>query len=478
MRGTLTRAPGAILVALACAIATAQDTTPTAADADERLIIKLRTTRLDARYVREDFSEVVDDLRAQFDLNIHVAWTALSELAVRRDDQVTVELAGITLDTLLRLVTDDLATGHRVGHAVRNGVVLIAPRQELRQQTVVRTYDVTDLLESGYAHRRFTSTPLLRLTTTGRELVGGVARGPRSGFGGGGGGFGGGGAGGRGGGGGGGGGSIFGEPTFGPPPLTAMERIDQITDLLMANITPDEWVDHGGEVASLWVWNSTLFVRHTVEHHREIERFLSLIRTTQPVSLNGEVAIIRLPAERAEQWRSQLGSFPRIDDEAWAALLAAAAPDRVIFRGTTSGFNGQRLWFSALAQRTVLTRLNPVVSESVRAFTPRWDLATDGLELIVLPLLDANGETLILDVQMAWIPTTETTERPVALGSDDGNGTIDQVTRRMRTVSTATRLANDHAIVLTIPHRLDDLGRAAKHEDWLLVRVRHPNQGE
>ena len=42
----------------------------------------------------------------------------------------------------------------------------------------------------------------------------------------------------------------------------------------------------------------------------------------------------------------------------------------------------------------------------------------------------------------------------------------------MRTVSTTASLRLGEALVLTIPERLDDQGRAAPYEDWLIVSVR------
>ena len=273
------------IVLLMGSVACGQDATaPDAAvvDQDEALMQMLQETLIDADYDRVDFERVIDDLRERFNLNIHVSWTQLEKIGVRRDERIEVKLKQVSLATLLGIVLDEVSDRlDPLNYIVSNGILTISSEQITREPTLLRTYDVTDLIESGYAIRRFANTPMLGLELTGREFVGGELR--REGGGGAGGG-------GRGGGG---GGRIFGDPEDAPDRRSEMERIQQIIDLLMTSVEPDTWVDYGGETGSIQPFESRLLIRHTLRVHRQIAELLSILRLTVDVVLKGRPANVR-----------------------------------------------------------------------------------------------------------------------------------------------------------------------------------------
>ncbi len=200
-----------------------------------------------------------------------------------------------------------------------------------------------------------------------------------------------------------------------------------------------------------------------------------MIRNSMPQPLDGEVIVLRIRADKADEWRRRLGpGYPRLSQVQLDDLLKTATEDRVLFRATTTALNGQRMWFSALTQRTVLTGIDAVVGDQSAALTPKSDFATEGLELIVLPLLKPGTLEITLDVQMAWVPSSTVQQRGVAMAHPGPSATIDQITQTMRTVSTTAKVRLDEALVLTIPDKLDDQGRAIAHEDWLIIRVSRP----
>ncbi len=433
---------------------------PPGSDSSDAIMARLQDTIVDAGYQAVDFSKVVDDLRERYGLNIHVAWNAMEDSGVRRDDRVTVELRQVPLATVLEMVCQELGDDpEAISYGVRAGVVVIAPGAELRRARVTRPYDVTDLIESGYATRRFANTPVLSLELTGREFVGGemIARTGSAAK-----------AGGTGGGGG-----VFGDPGDEEPHPSRMERMQEIVDLLTSTVDPDLWVDNGGDVASVRAFNGTLLIHHTVEGHRRVGSFFDLLRAGRPHSLDGEAIIARLRPGKAGEWRAAAGArYPRIDGARLPALLESLGEEGILFRAGTSAFNGERMWFSAVGQRSVLTTLIPIVGDNAQAMQPITEVATDGLELIVLPLLRPQSDELTLDVQMAWVPTSKVDQRSIAMATPDTQGSVDLVNRNMRTVSTTARLRLGEALVLTIPERVDDQGRAAPYEDWLIVLVR------
>lgn len=65
-------------------------------------------------------------------------------------------------------------------------------------------------------------------------------------------------------------------------------------------------------------------------------------------------------------------------------------------------------------------------------------------------------------------------DHALTLAGGETSGTIDQTTRSMRTVSTTAKVGLGEAIALSVPRQLDDAGRPAEYEDWLIVHVSQP----
>ena len=452
----------------ACVVVLVVSATPLLAQepgADDALIERLEQTVVDADYRAVDFEDVIEDLRQKYDLNIHVSWKLLDGFGIRKDKRLEVRLKGVSLATLLDMLLREAYPDPDVlGYAVDGGVLLISTKRYLARSTVLRTYDVTDLIESGYAIRRFASTPVLSLEVTGREFLGGEVRRAKGGRGMGGGGS-----------GGGGGGFVYGDPSDGPDRLSEMERALVIRDLLTGSVDPEYWAVNGGDIASIRYYNGVFFIRHTPDGHRRVEAFLDLVRSSMPRALDGQAIVVRLRADKAAQWRRDLEPrFPRLTARDIEEVTSGGEDEGVLFRASTSGFNAQRMWFSAVAQRDVVTSMKVQTAEQVNAFAPVTGFVTDGLELVVLPLLCANEDAMLLDVQMAWIPSTSVSSRDVTLAGGEAGGSIDQTKRSMRTVSTTAKVSLGEGLALSIPRRLDDAGRPAEYEDWLIIHVREP----
>ena len=167
---------GVTVLLLGSAVCGQDATTPSAAvvDQDEALMRMLQETLIDADYDRIDFERVIDDLRERFELNIHVSWTQLEKIGVRRDERIEVKLKQVSLATLLGIVLREVSDPiDPLNYIVNNGILTISAGRMTREPTLLRTYDVTDLIESGYALRRFANTPVLGLELTGREFIGG-----------------------------------------------------------------------------------------------------------------------------------------------------------------------------------------------------------------------------------------------------------------------------------------------------------------
>ena len=460
-------------------------------ESDALLLDRLDKTVADAGYDRVDFTKVVDDLRQRFDLNIHVNWSALEAAGVRRDTRVELLLKQIPLATLLDYVLIEAGGGAKepLAYHVRGGVLIISTEEALSRQAVRRAYDVTDLLTSGYATRRFANTPILRLRRAGGEDAGGTPMG-----------YGAAGSQPTGGGGlygGGGGGATMAEAPAAPAEFV---EIQSLIELITQTVDPESWRMAGGSVGAISSVGGRIIVVQTLTAQRQIEELLATLRRTAPTSVDGEAMIVRMPAARAAAWRQSVGAgFPRMSAEAVRALTAEAGV-QTIMRGVTSGRNGERLWFSALGQRAVVGGFVPVVGDGVWRVQPVVENVHDGLELIVLPMMAPDRASLTLDIQLGLAPPADVRERVVALGPAAAGGapdapstqggmppgseprqpsvrgavstTLDLPTRRMRTVSATVRVSNGEFIALSVPGDVSEAGPAEAGSDWLLVMVR------
>jgi len=440
---------------------------------DQALIDRLDDSRVDIDWQPQDLGKAIDQLRDQHNLNFQVAWGVLDKGGVRKDQRIEMRLSQVplsaVLDNLIREI--DPVGAMRLGWGVQRGVIVITQQEALGRATMLKAYDVRDLLESGYAFRRFLSTPVLRLRTTGQEQVGGELA--RSGAGG---------AGGGGGGGTGGGGSIFGSPGEDPERLSSMERVEAIVDLIMDHVEPEGWLDNGGLVGSARAHDGVIYIVQTPQNQRKVAQVLDLLRASRPQPLRVEVALLRLSPQRAAQVREEAGErFPSITADRALALAFGAASDGVLFRAGSTAANGSPAWFSDVTQTEVIESMHALVAQQSSVTVPRLGALHDGLELIVLPLLDPDRKRMRLDVQMAFKPPVEISPElrfspqgaPAAAGpAPVGAPTPDRSRERMRTISSGVALDLGDAVVLTLPDRPDATGRSIQHEEWLVVWVR------
>lgn len=475
-------------------VAQAQPEAAAPADSDSEMVRRLDETIVDAKYDRIDFSRIIDDLRDRYQLNIHVNWSSVSTAGVERDARVEVRLKQVPLSTLLDFILVAVGgTRADLGYEVHRGVILISTRDELSRKTVVRAYDLTDLIRSGYNTRRFANTPILRLRIAGGEATGGVpiadagsAAAQQSGGMGGGGGaglFGGGGAG------------VDVEMEEEAAVAATFEHIDEAVDLVQSLVEPESWREAGGAIGMVRTSGNLLIVTHTLDVHRQIDILLNFIRRAAPVAIDADAWIVRIPKNNVSTWRTAIGeSFPRIGADRVSAATGREIGIKVVFQGTCSGFNGRRIWFSHLTQRCVLGSYIPVLGDGVWSVQPVIESVNEGLELIALPMVAPDGQSMTLDVQMAWAPSAELRQQPVTLGPQvaivrgygelaasaqtpvspasaiAATGSIDLPTRRMRTVSTSARLRFGDAIALSIPDNIN--APAFDDEDWLILHVR------
>jgi hypothetical protein len=320
--------------------------------------------------------------------------------------------------------------------------------------------------------RRFANTPVLSLNLVGGETAGGTTTT---------------GQGGLGGGQGGGQAGLF-EGGGGSPrqDVEAAEflTVNTLVTLIQSVIEPEGWRVNGGNVGSVRVYRDQLIVSQTVSAHRQVNGLLQMIRESRHRNLTGEAWIIRMRAEDSDQWRAAIGTgFPRLTPDQ-VREVCAREKTRVMFNSVTSSTAADRMWFSSLQQQLVIQACLPILGDGVWAAQPVPIAVTEGLELIVVPLVPPAGDRIELDIQMAWMPPADFSTQSATIGmaaASGGTGATAALTelrlprRALRTVSTATSIADGQAIALTIPN---DVNRALDFQDWLILTVHSATPGQ
>ena len=272
--------------------------------ADRRVGRLLAETRLPLDFSGNSLEQVVGFLGDTTGVPIYVDWKALGFIDVDREDQVTLQLNDVSLQTaldrILEQVGDEL--GDRPEWAIQDGILTISSNEALRRNVTTLVYDIRDLLfEVPY----FDNAPDLNLNAALNQGRSSGGRG--GGGGGGGGGFGGGGGGGGFGGGGGGGGRGGGSNIFGDPSdIDRVDRADlvtQIVSLIQDTVDPEGWRDLGGDTGTLQELNGNLIITNTPRNHQRIEGLLSQLREIRALQINVESRFLSVSSD----WFEQIG---------------------------------------------------------------------------------------------------------------------------------------------------------------------------
>ncbi|MCP4590058.1 MAG: hypothetical protein GY842_04890 [bacterium] len=327
---------------------------------------------------------------------------------------------------------------------IEDEVIVISTAGDMTAQPVLRVYDVSDLIESGFARRRLLNTPLLRLHLTGREADG--AEGP-------------------------GGGMALQNPFQGGGGVSGsmFERLEELIELIRETVLPETWRESGG-CDTVRRQGNRLIVTAGPVVHAELEGLLALLRSSQPRTVDLHSTLVRIGRETLDELRAELASdWPRLPVARAEALEGEQAGEgAVMLRMTTTGPSGRAQLVSSLYQRDYVAGLMPVVDESAVAYQPSIDQANSGVELVMLPALAADGQTLTLEVSLA-LATPGPLGYQAFMKSNTEELGVQLRSAGMQTLCSQVRLAAGQAVLLTIP--AEHIGEQSP-EDTLCLLIR------
>lgn len=93
--------------------------------------------------------DVIQAFREQTGLNVYVKWGAFQAVGIDRKTPVNIKLANLTAATALATILEDVGGVNPLGDVIDQGVVKISTRDDLAKETIIRIYDVSDLIAAS-----------------------------------------------------------------------------------------------------------------------------------------------------------------------------------------------------------------------------------------------------------------------------------------------------------------------------------------
>lgn len=213
-----------------------------------------------------------------------------------KDAQVSIRASNLPILSIVERILTKTNTGFGGNgwQLTPEGIVQIGPKSRLNESATLKVYDIQDLL---FEVNNYTEVPELDLDAAVQQSQGG--------------------------GGGGGGQGIFEdteEEDANQP--TTEEKARQLIDIIQESIDPDEWIDNGGDGASIRYYRGTLLVRAPDYIHRQLGGY-DFWPKAVPTRL----------ADRSRDWRDRTGntvvvSAPKTPAPTPAPSTAAPAPQQ------------------------------------------------------------------------------------------------------------------------------------------------------
>lgn len=417
---------------------------------------QLEQTTVSVDFDDVSLGKIIQQLRTEHNLNIYVNERALAKEGVDLSTPITLRLNQVPLATVLRLLLRDASNGEAMlSYVVEDEVIVISTETDTTARLVLRTYDVSDLLDSGYARRRMMNTPLLRLHLTGSELQGaeiGGTSAQQNPFQGGGGG---------------------GEPAgSGIQDGGTFERLQDVIELIMATVDTGSWRVHGGGNGFIDRQGNRLVVTASPVVHRKLQDLLDLLRSEPPATIDLHIALIQVAPSTLDKLREKLApDWPRMTSAAAAAKIETelAAEGAALLRMTTTGPSGRAQIISSLRQRDYVAQLQPVVDEASETYQPEISQANSGIELIILPVLSPDRTFLSLDVSLALATLEHLADHVFVHGAGGEKLGVQLRSVGMQTLISRVRFDPKHAILLVVPPADVFCGESAEAV-FLLIR--------
>ncbi|MBT3199896.1 MAG: hypothetical protein HN350_08260 [Phycisphaerales bacterium] len=233
---------------------------------------------LDAMVSKLDFedmelTQVFQFLRDVSGANIHVKWRALALESIEPATTVNVHLANVSFRKALDTILADVATGGDpgvgatgLGYVIDEGVITISTKADLGKQTVVRVYDIRDMI---------VRVPMFEGPRLGRSTKGAGDQSSNDS-------------------------GLFDPGAGGGDTGSGLEDdmksrseiITEIKTLITETVARDSWREAGGEAGAISEMNGQLVITQTIENHDNIIELIGKLREARALEVSIEARFI------------------------------------------------------------------------------------------------------------------------------------------------------------------------------------------
>ncbi|VAX41515.1 hypothetical protein MNBD_PLANCTO03-393, partial [hydrothermal vent metagenome] len=216
--------------------------------ADRRVLATLENTTLPAQFADNTLEQALNYFAQMTALDMDVDWESLEEIGIDRETTVSLNLKKANARTVLERLLDKVSTDPvtQADWAVTDGMVQIANEDRIRRNTVLEIYDIRDLV---FEVPDYDEAPTIDLQSVLQSSRGGG--GGRSPF------------------------RNTQQQQQGRDDRVPLdERIDQIKEIIYANVDEESWPQGGGTTGAMYDLNGQLLIRNTPKNHREIRSLL------------------------------------------------------------------------------------------------------------------------------------------------------------------------------------------------------------
>lgn len=239
---------------------------------------KLAAVQRKLEFTGVPFEQVIEFMRDISGVSIHVKWGALEQVGVDKDTPVNIKLTDVPIEKALRVILADVGGLTPLAYVIDEGIITISTKDDLSQQTVVRVYDIRDLI---IRIPNFVGPDISLQNAAGGNAGGNNASGTGGGGGAGGGLF----------------GSVGGNNAGGTNAgeenqISRQELIDDILELIRSTIAPETWIERSGNIGSIQELGGTIVVKQTAESHGALVDLLGRLRETKALQINIEARFI------------------------------------------------------------------------------------------------------------------------------------------------------------------------------------------
>ncbi|MBC7833939.1 MAG: hypothetical protein H7Y88_02425 [Phycisphaerales bacterium] len=245
---------------------------------DRRVLAELESRKIPVDFSDHKLEDVVKFLADVTSLAIDVDWDSLEQIGVNRETPVSMKFSQmpvrVVLDRVLQKASEDNLD--RANWAVNDGILMIASDEELRRQTTLIIYNITDLL---LEIPDFPDAPLIDLQSVLQQGEGGGGQSPFT--------------------------QNNQQQQLTPDEIDQqrLDRIEQITTIIQEHVDYEGWRDNGGETGTIDELNGSLIIRNTPRNHREITGLLSKLREIRSMQINVETKFLLVN----QDWFEQIG---------------------------------------------------------------------------------------------------------------------------------------------------------------------------